>query len=216
LTSQCFIRACLDEQRADFLEMVIAFRSVNEGNFSRQKHFCSPSVAAPHAPDKLDEFIDTINSKLQPMFMQIRKGMSEVNGHQYYVLVNMAETDVTRMSSDYADNELELFRRTVDLIVCSENGKASSTDILNSTDTMTTKKLKKSETEHLLSRLVHDKWLCEVSRQDLHPLPEKNRTSDLTGVPCSSRCSLRFKQTITEQQHLYGDLMTSMWLYYHH
>lgn len=25
----------------------------------------------------------------------------------------MAETDVTRMSSDYADNELELFRKTV-------------------------------------------------------------------------------------------------------
>lgn len=25
----------------------------------------------------------------------------------------MAETDITRMSSDYADNELELFRKTV-------------------------------------------------------------------------------------------------------
>lgn len=44
----------------------------------------------------------------------------------------------------------------------SENGKASSTDILNSADTLTTKKLKKSETEHLLNRLVHDKWLNEV------------------------------------------------------
>lgn len=50
----------------------------------------------------------------------------------------------------------------LDLIVCSENGKASSTDILNSTDSMTTRKMKKSETEHLLSRLVHDKWLSEV------------------------------------------------------
>lgn len=50
----------------------------------------------------------------------------------------------------------------MDLIVGTENGKASSTDILNSTDSMTTKKLKKSETEHLLNRLVHDKWLNEV------------------------------------------------------
>lgn len=25
----------------------------------------------------------------------------------------MAETDITRMTSDYADNELELFRKTV-------------------------------------------------------------------------------------------------------
>lgn len=50
----------------------------------------------------------------------------------------------------------------MDLIVGAENGKVSSTDILNSTDTMTTKKLKKSETEHLLTRLVNDKWLSEV------------------------------------------------------
>lgn len=31
----------------------------------------------------------------------------------YSVKVNMAETDVTKMSSDYADYELELFRKTV-------------------------------------------------------------------------------------------------------
>lgn len=55
----------------------------------------------------------------------------------------------------------------MDLIVGSEDGKASSTDILNSADTLTTRKLKKSETEHLLTRLVHDKWLNEV-KQCLH------------------------------------------------
>ncbi|KAM3623987.1 uncharacterized protein V6R79_017775 [Siganus canaliculatus] len=117
--------------------------------------------AAQYIPDKLDDFINTINSHLQPMFMQIRKGMSEDTGRQYYALVNMAETDVTRMSSDYADNELELFRKTMDLIVGSEDGKVSSTDILNSADTLTSKKLKKSDTEHLLNRLVLDKWLNE-------------------------------------------------------
>lgn len=106
------------------------------------------------------------------------------------VQVNTASTDVTKMSSDYAENELELFRKTVsrlhvgsnqechkenvsqltgtvliqmDLIVASENGKASSTDILNSADMLATKKLKKSATEHLLTRLVHDKWLNEVN-----------------------------------------------------
>uniref|UniRef100_A0A3B3HWN6 C-type lectin domain-containing protein n=1 Tax=Oryzias latipes TaxID=8090 RepID=A0A3B3HWN6_ORYLA len=31
LTTKCFIRACLDEHRADILEMVNVFRSVNEG-----------------------------------------------------------------------------------------------------------------------------------------------------------------------------------------
>ncbi|XP_045902195.1 non-structural maintenance of chromosomes element 1 homolog isoform X1 [Micropterus dolomieu] len=144
-----------------FLQTMMASGIVDEQGAKTHYQYCCETCNTQHAPDKLDDFIETINSKLQPMFMQIRKGMSEDNGQQYYALVNMAETDVTRMSSDYTDNELELFGKTMDLIVGSENGKASSTDILNSADTLTTKKLKKSETEHLLNRLVHDKWLNE-------------------------------------------------------
>lgn len=41
-----------------------------------------------YAPDKLDEFVNIINTQLQPMFMQIRKGMSEEDGQQYYALVS--------------------------------------------------------------------------------------------------------------------------------
>lgn len=44
--------------------------------------------AAQPTNDKLDDFIATINSMLQPMFMQIRKGMSEDNGQQYFALVS--------------------------------------------------------------------------------------------------------------------------------
>ncbi|XP_072240634.1 non-structural maintenance of chromosomes element 1 homolog [Leuresthes tenuis] len=144
-----------------FLQTMMSCGITDEPGALALYQYCCETHKANYVPDKLDDFIDTINSKLQPMFMQIRKGMSEDNGQQYYALVNTAETDVTRMTSDYADNELELFRKTVDLIVSSENGKASSTEILNSTDSMTSKKLKKSETEHLLTRLVNDKWFCE-------------------------------------------------------
>ncbi|KAJ4923134.1 hypothetical protein JOQ06_016474 [Pogonophryne albipinna] len=144
-----------------FLQTMMANGIVDEQGARKLIAHCCEASNTQHNPDKLDDFIETINLKLQPMFMHITKGMSEDSGHQFYALVNMAETDVTRMSSDYADNELELFRKTMDLIVCSEKGNASSTDILNSADTMTTKKLKKSETEHLLNRLVHDKWLNE-------------------------------------------------------
>ncbi|XP_069544276.1 non-structural maintenance of chromosomes element 1 homolog isoform X1 [Brachyistius frenatus] len=144
-----------------FLQTMMANGIVDEPEAKKLYQFCCQKHNTQCAPDRLDHFIDTINSKLQPMFMQIRKGISENNGDQYYALVNMAETEVTRMSSDYADNELELFRKTMDLIVGSESGTASSIDILNSADTMSTKKLKKSETEHLLHRLVHDRWLSE-------------------------------------------------------
>ncbi|KAL6457241.1 hypothetical protein MHYP_G00342040 [Metynnis hypsauchen] len=122
---------------------------------------CCETHGAHYLPDRLDEFIDVINAQLQPMFMHIRKGISEEDGLQYYALVNMAETDITRMSSDYADNELELFRKTMDLIVDSENGTASSTDILNCADSLQSKKLKKKETEHVLNKFVQDKWLNE-------------------------------------------------------
>ncbi|KAK0156339.1 Non-structural maintenance of chromosomes element 1 [Merluccius polli] len=114
-----------------------------------------------YAADKLDEFIDAINAKLEPMYMSIRKGSSEDDGMQYYALVNTANTELTRMSSDYADNELELFRRTLDLIMSSDSGTASSTDILNSADTLQTRKLTKSAAEGLLKRLVLDGWLIE-------------------------------------------------------
>lgn len=144
-----------------FLQTMMSSGIVDEQRARRLHQYSCETHNTQHVPDQLDDFIGTINSHLQSLFMQIRKGTSEDTGQQFYALVNMAVTDVTRMSSDYADNELELFVKTMDLIVGSENGKASSTDILNSADSMTSKKLKKSETEHLLSRLVQDKWLNE-------------------------------------------------------
>lgn len=48
----------------------------------------SLSSAAQYVSHKLDDFINIINSKLQPLFMQIRKGMSEESGEQCYALVS--------------------------------------------------------------------------------------------------------------------------------
>lgn len=42
-----------------------------------------------YAHDKLDDFISTVNSHLQPLFLQIRKGMSESDGRTHYALVSM-------------------------------------------------------------------------------------------------------------------------------
>lgn len=51
----------------------------------------------------------------------------------------------------------------MDLIICSENGFASSTNILNLVDQLKTKKMKKKEAEQVLKNLVQDKWLSEVT-----------------------------------------------------
>lgn len=50
----------------------------------------------------------------------------------------------------------------MDLIIDSENGTASSTDLLNCGDRLQTKKMKKKEMEYVLNKFVQDKWLNEV------------------------------------------------------
>lgn len=51
----------------------------------------------------------------------------------------------------------------MDLIILSENGFASSTDILNLADQLKTKKMKKKEAEQVLKVFMEDKWLSEVT-----------------------------------------------------
>ncbi|XP_058671745.1 non-structural maintenance of chromosomes element 1 homolog isoform X3 [Ammospiza caudacuta] len=135
---------------------------ITEGSEARKLHqHCCETDKVYYAHDKLDDFISTINSHLQPLFMQIRKGISEEDGRAHYAVVNLAETEVTKMASDYTEIELELFRKTMDLIILSENGFASSTDILNLADQLKTKKMKKKEAEQVLKVFVEDKWLSE-------------------------------------------------------
>lgn len=43
-----------------------------------------------YAHDRLDDFIAALNGQLQPLFMEIRKGMAEANGTTCYVLVSGA------------------------------------------------------------------------------------------------------------------------------
>ncbi|XP_075756073.1 non-structural maintenance of chromosomes element 1 homolog isoform X2 [Pelodiscus sinensis] len=144
-----------------FLQVLMS-HGIMEGSVARTLHKdCCEIHKVYYAHDKLDDFISVVNLHLQPLFMQIRKGMSEDDGRTYYALVNLAETEITKMASDYTENELELFRKTMDLIILSESGFASSTNILNLADQLKTKKMKKKEAEQVLQNLVQDKWLSE-------------------------------------------------------
>ncbi|NXA82918.1 NSE1 protein, partial [Thryothorus ludovicianus] len=149
-----------------FLQVLMS-NGLTEGSEARKLHqHCCGTYKVYYAHDKLDDFISTINNHLQPMFMQIRKGISQEDGRAHYTVVNLAETGVTKMASDYTEIELELFRKTMELIILSENGFASSTDILNSADQLKTakfktKKMKKKEAEQVLKVFVEDKWLSE-------------------------------------------------------
>ncbi|KAM8798666.1 non-structural maintenance of chromosomes element 1 homolog [Eudromia elegans] len=153
--------AQITDSHRRFLQVLMS-HGIMEGSEARKLHrHCCEIHKVYYAHDKLDDFINTINVHLQPLFMQIRKGMSEDDGRVRYALVNLAETEITKMASDYAENELELFRKTMDLIILSENGFASSTEILNFADQLKTKKMKKKEAEQVLKLFVEAKWLSE-------------------------------------------------------
>ena len=50
----------------------------------------------------------------------------------------------------------------LELIIDSETGFASSTNILNLVDQLKGKKMRKKDAEHVLQKFVQNKWLIEV------------------------------------------------------
>lgn len=45
--------------------------------------------------------------------MSIVKGIDEITGEQYYVLINLTDTTISRLSTEYKSNEIELFKKIV-------------------------------------------------------------------------------------------------------
>ncbi|XP_062999193.1 non-structural maintenance of chromosomes element 1 homolog [Elgaria multicarinata webbii] len=151
----------MSDAHRHFLQALLALGIVERSEARKLHQQCCELHKVYYVQDKLDDFINFVNVQLQHLFMEIRKGLSEENGRTYYALVNLAETEFTKMASNYSENELELFKKTMDLIVLSGSGFASSTDILNSADRLKPKKMKKREAEQLLQNLVQNKWLRE-------------------------------------------------------
>ncbi|KAG8433023.1 hypothetical protein GDO86_017334 [Hymenochirus boettgeri] len=149
----------INESHQRFIQVLLS-HGIMEGSEVRALHrHCCEVHKVHYMHDKLDDFVAVINKHLQPLFMQIQKGMDEEDGKTYYALVNRVENDITKMASDYSENELELFRKMMELIILSDNGFAPSTDILNLADQLQGKKIKKDEVQELLKSFVKEKWL---------------------------------------------------------
>ncbi|NP_001083134.1 non-structural maintenance of chromosomes element 1 homolog [Xenopus laevis] len=149
----------INESHQRFLQALMS-HGIMEGSAVRALHrHCCELHKVHYMHDKLDDFVGVLNRHLQPLFMTIEKGVGEEDGLTYYALVNRVENDITKMASDYAENELELFRKTMELIILSDNGFATSISILNLADELQSKKMKKKEVEQLLQSFVQEKWL---------------------------------------------------------
>ncbi|XP_077173232.1 non-structural maintenance of chromosomes element 1 homolog isoform X2 [Paroedura picta] len=162
--------AGMSDAHRHFLQALMALGAVGGPEAVALHRQCCERHRAPYAAEQLDDFIAEANVPLQPLFLEIRKGLAEDTGTTWYALVNLAESEVTHMASNYSEAELELFKKTMDRIILSENGFVSSTEILNLADQLKPKKMRKREAEQVLQRLGQDKWLSEKEGEfTLHP-----------------------------------------------
>ncbi|KAF6126101.1 non-structural maintenance of chromosomes element 1 homolog isoform X1 [Desmodus rotundus] len=144
-----------------FLQLLMTHGVLEEWDIKRLQKHCY-KVHDSNAPvEKLEDFINNINSVLESLYIEIKKGVTEDDGRPIYALVNLATTPISKMASDFAENELDLFRKALELIIDSETGFASSTNILNLVDQLKGKKMRKKEAEQVLQKFVQNKWLIE-------------------------------------------------------
>ncbi|XP_030157377.1 non-structural maintenance of chromosomes element 1 homolog isoform X1 [Lynx canadensis] len=153
---QAFLLQCC------FIGFIVVSKVFTAARCPRAQHV-GPGMGAfgTAAVEELEDFINNINSVLESLYIEIKKGATEDDGRPVYALVNLATTPVSKMASDFAENELDLFRKALELIIDSETGFASSTNILNLVDQLKGKKMRKKEAEQVLQKFVQNKWLIE-------------------------------------------------------
>ncbi|XP_049494422.1 non-structural maintenance of chromosomes element 1 homolog isoform X1 [Panthera uncia] len=144
-----------------FLQLLMTHGVLEERGVRRLQKHCYRVHGRTAAVEELEDFINNINSVLESLYIEIKKGATEDDGRPVYALVNLATTPVSKMASDFAENELDLFRKALELIIDSETGFASSTNILNLVDHLKGKKMRKKEAEQVLQKFVQNKWLIE-------------------------------------------------------
>uniref|UniRef100_A0A5F9DQU0 Non-structural maintenance of chromosomes element 1 homolog n=1 Tax=Oryctolagus cuniculus TaxID=9986 RepID=A0A5F9DQU0_RABIT len=118
-----------------FLQLLMTHGVLEEWDMERLQRHCY-KVHDCNAPiDRLEDFINNINSVLESLYIEIKKGVTEDDGRPIYALL--------------------------ELIIDSETGFASSTNILNLVDQLKGKKMRKKEAEQVLQKFVQNKWLIE-------------------------------------------------------
>ncbi|XP_011943187.1 PREDICTED: non-structural maintenance of chromosomes element 1 homolog isoform X4 [Cercocebus atys] len=144
-----------------FLQLLMTHGVLEEWDVKRLQRHCYKVHDRNATVDKLEDFINNINSVLESLYIEIKRGVTEDDGRPIYALVNLATTSISKMATDFAENELDLFRKALELIIDSETGFASSTNILNLVDQLKGKKMRKKEAEQVLQKFVQNKWLIE-------------------------------------------------------
>ncbi|XP_008839945.1 non-structural maintenance of chromosomes element 1 homolog isoform X2 [Nannospalax galili] len=94
-----------------FLQLLMTHGVLEEWEVRRLQNHCYKVHDCNATVDKLEDFINNINSVLESLYIEIKKGITEDDGRPIYALVNLATTSVSKMATDFAESELDLFRK---------------------------------------------------------------------------------------------------------
>lgn len=122
------------------------FFTVQEQLKNNDQPFCRDTT--------LDEFIETINSAISSLHLNIKSIRHPKTKRFYYGLVNEQGDEIAKQATKLNAREIELFRKMLGLIISSEN-EVSATDLLNERDS----KISLAEANTLLIRLENEGWL---------------------------------------------------------
>ncbi|XP_057551406.1 non-structural maintenance of chromosomes element 1 homolog isoform X2 [Hippopotamus amphibius kiboko] len=197
-----------------FLQLLMTHGVLEECDVRRLQKHCYQVHDRNATVEKLEDFINNINSVLESLYIEIKKGVTEDDGRPIYALVNLATTSISKMASDFAENELDLFRKALELIIDSETGFASSTNILNLVDQLKGKKMRKKDAEHVLQKFVQNKWLIEKEGEftlhgrailemeqyirEMYPDAVKGQSCETCGIRMHLPCVAKYFQSHSE------------------
>lgn len=143
-----------------FLQCFIAKPFMSEEDTKNAYTKSAQAFQGNDDPENFDRFVNVTNKALRPLFLEIRKGVSEDDGKQYYGLVNGSEDQISKFATSYTAHDVEFFRKVMDLVVQSEDGTVTSVELLHGAHDLE-KAMAASQAEKLLGLWVKDKWLSE-------------------------------------------------------
>ncbi|KXJ21232.1 non-structural maintenance of chromosomes element 1 homolog [Exaiptasia diaphana] len=145
-----------------FLRTLMTRPFLPEREVKRVYQQCCEAFDEDYSSDQFQPFLAKVNKIIQPLFLEVKAGVSENEGIKYYALINTTEDEHSKMATDYTPNDIAFFKKAIDLIINSDDGSVSSMDLMNVASDLE-KKMLCTYAEKLLKRLVDDKWLTESS-----------------------------------------------------
>lgn len=145
-----------------FLQGIMCRKLINATEVKELLRSCNRANGSCNNEVDITGFISTINKNIEPFHMLISKCVGEQDGKQFYALINTQDSPLTRLSTDYTSNELDLFQQLLENVVESEEGYVSSTVVLNLTDQLQ-KKMSKMEAQDLLDRFEEERWIIQAN-----------------------------------------------------